>query len=376
MLGTPHRLSGLVLAAVLVAGGFGSLVALTGPSGERWRSTLDIAGVLDGRATAGLAALLTEQSPWSAPLAQIDSAVRWLAAGDLGPWVRRGCDNWLFLTDELVPQRNGAAEVARRAQLANAAGSWLARRGIGLVVVPVPDKSRIEAAHLCGLTRAAVVADRYPAFLAGLDPGRAVPVDLGGVLAGLDGARYFRTDTHWNERGAEAAAQAVAAALRRQGWAPTPGTPPVRAHAPSAERVGDLLRLAGLDRVPALWRPAGDWVSETRVAPIAAGGDDLLGDGMVPTLVVVGSSFARTAGFVGFLTEALAAPVADLSRDGSGFAGALIAYLQSPAFTETPPRAIIWEMPERSLELPPSPEEQAWAAVLRGEADLAQGISR
>ncbi|MCC7228664.1 MAG: cell division protein FtsQ, partial [Burkholderiaceae bacterium] len=38
------------------------------------------------------------------------------------------------------------------------------------------------------------------------------------------------------------------------------------------------------------------------------------------------------------------------ARDGGGFSTSLLNYLKSPTFRETPPKLIIWEIPERVLQ--------------------------
>ena len=51
-----------------------------------------------------------------------------------------------------------------------------------------------------------------------------------------------------------------------------------------------------------------------------------------------------------FLDFALNTRVASFARDGGGFSTSLLNYLKSPTFKETPPKLIIWEIPERVLQ--------------------------
>ena len=121
-------------------------------------------------------------------------------------------------------------------------------------------------------------------------------------IAALDGERYYRTDTHWNERGAKAAAEAIAAELRRLGRGAVADRPSIRVTPePARERVGDLIRLAGLDAVPWPLRPRGDMVASTRIEAAAKAGTGILDEVLPPELAEIGTSFSRRANFTEYL---------------------------------------------------------------------------
>jgi alginate O-acetyltransferase complex protein AlgJ len=126
-----------------------------------------------------------------------------------------------------------------------------------------------------------------------------------------------------------------------------------------------LIRLAGADWLFDSLQPQPDVVQETsfkveKRANIAAGSasaptasaqtDDLFGDADLPNVVVIGTSFSRTSNFVPFIEKELNAKVANLARSGGDFSGAMNAYLSSVAFKKTPPKLVIWEIPERVLQ--------------------------
>ena len=52
------------------------------------------------------------------------------------------------------------------------------------------------------------------------------------------------------------------------------------------------------------------------------------------------------------------------ARDGGNFWGSAGAYFSSDAFEQTPPRLIVWEIPERTLQLPPAAGER-WVLPAR-----------
>ncbi|HEY1798101.1 MAG TPA: hypothetical protein VGG57_18455 [Stellaceae bacterium] len=357
-------LPAFVLAAVLLVGLGSNIAAMawrSGPVGRySWRQ------IADGKPTADLAHFLLHENPLADALVTSDRVVAYGAVGDLGDRVRQGCGNWLFLTDELQVYPDRDSSFARRVKIVSQVADFLKARNISLIVAEVPDKSRVEASHLCGVDRSAALAPRYGQFLSALSAQGIAVADLLKPIAAVGGERYYRTDTHWNERGAKAAGDALAADLKARGLAPSQQavyrvTPELK-----QERVGDLIRLAELDSVPWPLRPRGDIVASTRIEESAKAGTGLLDEVPAPQLVEIGTSFSRRANFTDYLGMALGAPVDNRAKDGGGLTSAAIAYFGDPAFTKTPPSVIVWEVPERMLQEPIAASDEAWAAGLGG----------
>src|SRR5579885_3572364 len=119
-----------------------------------------------------------------------------------------GKDDWLFWAND-IEQHSGLrllsrGEVTRWIQSLATLHDWLAARGIRFVFVIAPDKSEIYPEHLPdGVPAAPFTAmDQMAAALAaqtGFDF-----VDLRQLLkaAKPGGQLYYRTDSHWNSRGA------------------------------------------------------------------------------------------------------------------------------------------------------------------------------
>lgn len=128
-----------------------------------------------------------------------------------------------------------------------------------------------------------------------------------------------------------------------------------------------MIHLAGLDGVPSLLSPAIELAASTKVAPVASASDDLFGDAGVPTVALIGTSYSRNSNFVPFLEHHLGAPVANLAKDGGDFAGAATAYFGGATFRHDPPKVVVWEVPERVIEMPLKDIERSW------QAKLAQG---
>ncbi|WP_420224949.1 alginate O-acetyltransferase AlgX-related protein [Pigmentiphaga litoralis] len=322
------------------------------------RQPVTLPAFLDGRVTKDIAGQLAE-APLPAIAARIERAASWLAIGDLGPRVREGCPGWLFLSDEMAVQTDGASNASARAQTVARVAHRLRSQDIDLMVAVVPDKSRIGERHLCGLLRAPELAGRVRQWVAQLNAAGVPAMDLTDAMEAPPTDTFLRTDTHWNEAGAQAAAAAVAARLLA--WHDAPVRLGSRAQvtrtvASPLPRPGDLVRLAGIDGLPMAWQPPQDTVAESTFVveadPAALDEAALFGDDALPTLALIGTSFSRTSNFVGYLQMGLQAQVANAARDGGEFAGAAAAYFASPAFTQTPPKLVVWEIPERSLQRP------------------------
>ena len=291
--------------------------------------------------------------------AELERGVSWLLLGDTGPRVRPGCPDWLFLADELKVHHHAQRNAEAKVQAVIDLQQQLSQRGIRLLVVIVPDKSRIAAEQRCALHRPAALEGRIQAWTSKLDVGGVSNLDLTGALKPLGASAWLRTDTHWSESGAKAAAEAIAQRLKTLGISATPRRSFNESHAPLAVRPGDLVHLAGIDWLPLKWQPAPEMVAQTSTheLPVASATSpdteaDLFGDADLPDTVLIGTSFSRNSNFAGFLQQALGAPIGNFAKDGGAFSGAANSYLNNPASKETPPRQIIWEIPERDLQTP------------------------
>jgi alginate O-acetyltransferase complex protein AlgJ len=328
------------------------------PQGFSWPA------FIEGDTSRALAHALS-YAPLPAESARLERGFSWLAAGDLGPRVRQGCPGWLFLADEFMRYPHAEDNALSRAREVLRVQDALAARHIALVVVVVPDKSRIAAAQLCGLHRPAASASRLDRWVARLRAEGVDAVNLAPVLAavGHDGSghgdtagAYLRSDTHWNEAGAARGAAEAAQAIRRTGVDLVPRTDWM-VQTSTHTVPGDLIRLAGLDWLPARLQPPPDVtrVSTFTPAPQAAGAsgaDDLFGDDKLPNTALIGTSFSRNSNFVPYLERELHTRIPNFAKDGGDFAGAANAYFGGAAFRQTPPKLLIWEIPERVIEAP------------------------
>lgn len=360
-------LAGVCFAMFIVFGLFSTLYATSFgklnlfPNGIAWSP------FLKGDVSQAFALALAD-APVPSSAARIERGVSWVVAGDLGPRVRRGAPGWLFLNDELTvhdqPQRNAAQ---RKADVLKVQKT-LSAKGIKLLVVVVPDKSRIEASQLGMLHRPSRYATRATQWVSELKLAGVDALDLTDTLTAFKqkhAAAFLKSDSHWTEQGAYAAAVAVSAEVQRLRIVASPTQSFVIDKRSESRRAGDLIRLAGVDWLSTALQPEQDLAQETSfkvaeqtkntlgassTSSSSSQADDLFGDADLPNVVVIGTSFSRTSNFVAFIEKELNAKVANLARSGGDFSGAMNAYLSSVAFKKTPPKLVIWEIPERVLQ--------------------------
>lgn len=293
--------------------------------------------------------------PYAAQLRRAGAALRYELLGDLGPQVREGCPGWLFYADGLRPAPSAdAAAPASAALTAHVAtlhkyADALRRDGKTLVVVTVPDKARVETKALCGLRQDERMTARWDAWRQALAQAGVDRVDL---LAPLTAAHpaFYRTDVHWNARGAQAAADAVAAVVQPRFGARGDLHYTAEHESGVHARVGDLLRLAGLAEVGDGWRPAPDIEMPETIRPEPSGG--LLDDTPPAQILLAGSSFSRRSGFADRLGRALGREVWNVSVDDGQFDRALAAIWAKRAAWPPGVRVVIWEMSEDALSSP------------------------
>lgn len=338
----------------LMLTGLGFVAAhLAGAAGGRIAAQASVKGVLDGTLTAAVDKSVAAALPSLAGLEDIVSGLAYRMLGDAGPQVRAGCPGWLFLAEELVETRGGDAHLAERVRLAARIKAAVEAKGVALVVLPVPDKADLARTALCGLAvsdQARRRAEAWRRQSAGLG------LDQVDIAADWPQGAVLRTDTHWNDDGAAFAAHRVAEhVVRRLG----PGTEPARVVVgPPKDRIGDLMRLAGLSRSWPWSGPQPDRQPEVTTEFSRSGG--LLDDVPAPTVLLAGSSYSRNSGFLDYLQDTLDREVAQKSQDGGGFAGPLLDILAKEPELLSQTRLVVWEFPMRVLTQPLTPAERTF----------------
>jgi alginate O-acetyltransferase complex protein AlgJ len=350
-----HRLTALVWVALLIAGFGWALWSLAHARIDA--QALRLGAWLDGSAGKALGKSL--RLPGQDTVETANAAARYRLLGDLGDQTALGCPQWMFYRDGLRPQPGvGDSVLQARLRLMRYWTGELRRQHIGVLVVAVPDKSRIEAVHLCGQAASKPMQQRLDQWQDALRADGVPFVDLRPTLEGHTEPMFFRTDVHMNAAGARAAATAVAQAAlpllgNRKGTQDftvgQPGAPKVR--------MGDLLVLSGLDGAPRGWRPDLERVQPQVIEPVRTGG--LLDDTPPVEVLLAGSSNGRRSNFAPWLGIGLGREVWNLSMDGGQFSGALMAAFRERDQWPKSLKLVIWEFSENALSLPLTPDEQA-----------------
>jgi alginate O-acetyltransferase complex protein AlgJ len=363
---TVHQaFAAVAFVVVMCVGAWQITVAAYNPEGlefpRTWRD------FREGRTTQELEKQLDKYLPIRSSLIAGANTLRYLITGGGGEQVRVGRDQWLFLTDELRYDAGGVTNLQARAELLGAAALRLNAQGVKLVIALVPDKARIYETKLASGQYPAYNQSRYQDALAALRERKVTTVDLLQPLtqAALKSEVFYRTDTHWNQVGAEVVARAVARQVQQLGISLETTTFKTTSEAAPVERVGDLVRLMGLQDMPNAVRPMPDQeasASTTQTSAESAGGG-LFGDVAVP-VVMTGTSYSMRGNFHGYMQQALSSKVLNTAKDGGGFLQAATAYLSDEAFRASKPKVLIWEVPERFL-MTKLDDESTWLAKVK-----------
>ncbi|CAB3671563.1 cell division protein FtsQ [Achromobacter marplatensis] len=352
-----HRASACVVALLLAIGlGWGAWCLVEAKISP---AQVSPSAWVDGSAGSVLNKAL--HMPWQADVDTWNASVRYRMLGDLGDQVAMGCPQWLFYRDGLRPPP-GVHVFNDRLRLMRHWVEELRQKQVQVLVVAVPDKSRVEADRLCGLPVSLPMRQTLDAWQDALRAQGVPFVDLRDALQAAPAPRFFRTDVHMNAQGAQAAAQRVAEAALP--LLQDRGTQVFKTDAPAAPapRMGDLIVLSGLEHARPGWRPELEVVSEQKIEPVRTGG--LLDEAPPVEVLLAGTSNGRRSQFAERLGMGLGREVWNLSLDGGQFSGALQIAMKQRGQWPKSLKVLIWEFSENALSLPLTPEEKAVLAGL------------
>jgi alginate O-acetyltransferase complex protein AlgJ len=339
-------LPGVFMVALLALGGLAALVSL---------ATYDFPSetVLDGAWTAAYENRFDEGLPFRPLATAAVSAIAYSFFGVGLEGVLIGQGGWLFTAEEFSYYPYEAAETAFKLALVKEVQARLAAKGAALVVALVPAKARVYEESLGRYRLPDYSRARYEAFRKGLNASGVVAPDLFTPLleAKAQGEVFLKTDTHWTPFGAAVAAGALAKA--------TSTVEGLELHREAFETVqegvtrylGDLLSFIPLGVLQDRLGPQPDTLPRLTTREISSSlGNALFGDMTIP-VVLVGTSYSASGvwNFRGALQQSLGLSVLNAAQEGLGPIVPMLRYLDNPAFIETPPELVIWEIPERYL---------------------------
>lgn len=262
-----------------------------------------------------------------------------------------GENGWIFTREELELNAdyrpNLMASIGEIADVAQ----QLRLHGIQLVTVIVPDKARVYNDAL-PFQRPVELQNRYSDILGKLQNAGIASVDIQKPLAASKslGDVFMHDDTHWSPMGAKLAADAVALQIDKT---QITQAKVITVQVDTIDYDGDLLRYIPTGALRSYIGPAQNTLDQYQTTVQSDAG--LFGDATLD-VVLVGTSFSAKPEwhFEGFLKQALGADVLNLSQKGQGPFAPMRGFLASDTLADTPPKVVIWEIPERytTQELP------------------------
>lgn len=264
-----------------------------------------------------------------------------------------GDDNWLFTSEEFDNQPGKAQRLQEKLTFVLAVDQHLSSHGTKLLIVPVPSKARIYEAKLGRYHFPSYKKNIYAQFLNGLKALSLNVVDIHTPMRDVahSNPMFLRTDTHWTVSGAKLTALEVAKYIGKN-------MPDLEVDKMSYKTIakkpqhydGDLMRYIPVGDLSYVKGDIID-VVETQIAAQAALDDKALFSDNTPEITLVGTSYSANPqwNFEGYLKEYLQADVLNAASEGLGPFETMQKYLNNSAFKETPPKLVIWEIPERYL---------------------------
>lgn len=294
-----------------------------------------------------------------------------------------GRDGWLFYTPGLQhivgPSFLDPEVIAQRATLESdetrqpdprpairALARMLARRGIALVLFPVPDKAALQPLQLsgrrAGRERLPVARNPgWPAFRAELQRSGVTLFDpRPRLLVRGEPEHFLQQDTHWTPAWMAQVASALARVVTRVAELPPVREPGYRRVIQTAERVGDLVDMLKLPERQTLFAPRRVELAQVRDAagelwePDASADVLLLGDSFTNVFSEDYMGWGEAAGLAPQLAFALGRALDVIAQNDSGAFATRKLLAQSLAAGEdrlAGKRVVIWEFAERELSV-------------------------
>jgi alginate O-acetyltransferase complex protein AlgJ len=269
---------------------------------------------------------------------------------------------------------------------------FLARRGIHLVLFPVPDKVSLQPTELHGRARDAATAPArnpdMPRFAADVAAAGVLVFDPSpATLRPGEPARFMRQDTHWTPAWMETVARELAQLLTARGLVGQGAPRGWRAVEKTVTRVGDVTDMLGLPEGQTLFAPEAQIIHEVQAAdgtpfePSERGGVLLLGDSFTNVFSLEPMGWGTSAGLGAQLARALDRDVDVIARNDAGAHATRRMLFDALAGGEdrlAGKTVVVWELASRELAVGdfkpldwsslPGPAAQAAPAAQAGPA--------
>lgn len=260
-----------------------------------------------------------------------------------------GKQGWLFTDEEFSCLPKHQENIKENLEYIHNVSKIFAEKGVKLYIAVLPAKARIYEDFLGEYKVPSCRQSLYADIITDLT-GANIPVIRLDEAFKSDRNReslFLKTDTHWTTTGAKTAAALIASAVD-----PTLITHKnfTSAEGKGAEHKGDLLRyLPGVQNdiiqpdTLAAYETKQEQTGTDQDAAASLFGDD------VPPVTLVGTSYSANPlwNFPGFLQDSLDADILNMADEGQGPFTVMEKYLDGDALKNSPPKVVIWEIPER-----------------------------
>lgn len=256
-----------------------------------------------------------------------------------------GKENWLFRShlDFLVPAEprvDGAYKELKRFS------DTLKSKGTTLVVVFVPTRGMLHSEYLPEPSRSQypveLARNNYRAIINKMKNEGIITVDLSKLFDQPHKDFFFKRDHHWTPYGARLTAELAAEEIKKL------------ADYKNIQKIeyktypSGIVRRAGTHQL-ALKDVCGFDLSNQVVEQFVTeplNSDTNLFEESIPEISLAGTSNSTSLyNFTGFLQQSLGVDINNKSLAGGAMAGALLQYLPSDDFQNSPPKILIWELP-------------------------------
>lgn len=236
----------------------------------------------------------------------------------------------------------------------------LEKRGITVIVAPIPHRTNVYPQALPEDLYAEYTAkeNSYSLTLKELEARNIKYADVlsplkNSIYYGKPEGVYYRLEPHWNAYGAVLAAKTVAESIKKlSNTSKLPKTP------------FKLTFGTMKTRDDTFWRNNLPKAEQAKIKPDieipytlkgTSSSTSLLSN-VVPAVTLVGTSFTGY-GFISGLKSGLQTDVLDQSLPGKGMWTPMVEYLKSNNFKNSPPKILVWEVPETVLNNYPMPTD-------------------
>ena len=259
-----------------------------------------------------------------------------------------GKDGWLFTTEEFDRPKGFNDNINANIDFITQTYKTLSGHNIELFVIPIPSKARLLREKLERQKLPAYRKSIYADFISFLNAQNIRHLDLAFYIQ--DPERFFlKTDTHWTAAGAELTAKNTAQRLLDLKLIDKKGDTFETTLSDPKTHEGDLMRYTVNGEAAARVGLNPDTIQIPQTISTTLN-DDLFSDAQLD-IALVGTSYSANKewNFNGFLKQYLGADVLNMADEGLGPFETMQNYLLSNTYKNTPPKLVIWEIPERFL---------------------------